>query len=542
MSSRRASILIALGLSSAWLLFATLPYLGDYPIPGWSEMGIAAPAYKLASQGVYGNDLFTGFYGSEERNYEYMPAYPLLVAASFAIVGPGMVQARAVSVACALLVVLLTYAVGRRLFDAAVGVVAAALLVGMRLGLVPGTSGVPLLDFARDVRYDILVPVFVLASSLTFLAAMSPDPRRSQPDGAGLRRSGGWLFAAGVLAGLATLAHVYGAFILAPFAATILLLDGSPASRLRSLLQIAVGWLVAMLPWALYVARDWQAYLGQMSRHEGRFDVLSPSFYLDNLMREVWRYGSWSGGSWSSAFLQPRVGIWLFLLGAPAATVVLWRRARAGRSATDLFILSSLPTLALLLGLLIDVKRYVYVLLLLPFISLFVAVALVETFRRPGRLRTLRRAAVVVVGLLAALEAGAGVAANLRAAAATTPYREVASELRGVVPAGARVLLSQTYWLAFADYETRSINLALQLSRGRRVADAMADIAAGYMVVETYFLDPDSDDPRVIDRTARFFPWFHELAAFRSSHCPTVLLVLDDSHYGEIAVYRCSEE
>ena len=107
---RPRTVLLLLGV---WYLVATLPYLADYPTVDWGQMGIAAPAYKLASHGVYGHDLFAGYYHSELRNYAYMPLYPVLVALSFKVLGLGVWQARLVSVLCGLGVVLLTAKLGR---------------------------------------------------------------------------------------------------------------------------------------------------------------------------------------------------------------------------------------------------------------------------------------------------------------------------------------------------------------------------------------------------------------------------------------------
>ena len=61
-------IIAALTVLLAWFMIATVPYLGHYPTIEAAQMGIAAPAYKLATQGTYGNDLYTGFYRTEKYN------------------------------------------------------------------------------------------------------------------------------------------------------------------------------------------------------------------------------------------------------------------------------------------------------------------------------------------------------------------------------------------------------------------------------------------------------------------------------------------
>ena len=64
---RRNWATAGLALLASWYLLATLPYLGVFPVVEWAQMRIIEPAYKLATQGTYGNDLLAGFFGSEQR-------------------------------------------------------------------------------------------------------------------------------------------------------------------------------------------------------------------------------------------------------------------------------------------------------------------------------------------------------------------------------------------------------------------------------------------------------------------------------------------
>src|SRR5262245_56458221 len=134
-----------------WYAIATFPYLGNFPLPTQDEAQIASPGYKLAFHGVYGQDLYTGYYRSEQYVYEFMPLHPLLLALCFKLLGMGLWQARLVSALCGMATVLLTYVLGRRLYGAALGLCAAAVLCMLRVSLGPQMSGVPLLDFARVV-------------------------------------------------------------------------------------------------------------------------------------------------------------------------------------------------------------------------------------------------------------------------------------------------------------------------------------------------------------------------------------------------------
>ena len=60
---------------------------------------------------------------------------------------------------------------------------------------------------------------------------------------------------------------------------------------------------------------------------QGRFDMLRPSFYLDNLLNEPHRY--FLGVRDPATYL--RVGFWLVVVGLPASLIWLaWRWRRGG--------------------------------------------------------------------------------------------------------------------------------------------------------------------------------------------------------------------
>ncbi len=525
---------LVLVLVSGWYLVATLPNLSNYPLLGWAQMGIAAPAHSLAEEGVYGNPLFTGFHRSELRNYEYMPAYPLLVACAYELFGLGVWQARVVSVLCGWLTVMLIYLLGRQLYGSRVGLIAAILAVTLRLGLLAGTSGVALLDFARLIRYDILVPVGVLAACCCFVAAM----RQPRPRLAAL----GFL-ASGLFAGLATLAHVYGVFILVVLAGILWWQRSLRVLRSTAPYWIAAGWLIAMLPWILYVLQDTEAYLGQMSRHENRFDVFDPGFYWRNLSREIWRYGAWSGGSLEAAFLRPRVGLWVVLMGIPASTILLLRSLRS-RPVKDLLsdriLFLAFPVLQLCLALFIAFKRYYYTLLVLPFLILQLAY-LADLFqRRVSRRGGVARFVLPTLLVLIVAESAAGIAGRHRVASQTTPYLEISKKIAEVIPAGSRVLITQPWWLGLTHFghETLfSVNL-LFLYRDQPIDEIMGRLDPDIVVIEEYFLEGRSTDPRATGNPEARRS-FQDLAGYLARHCSREVARIPDLDYGTIGVYDC---
>src|SRR5262249_53907732 len=149
-------------------VFVSLNHLADFPPVGQDEPWIAAAPYKLVTQGVYGSDLFAGYYGMDRHNLNHMPVYPLLQAGVFRVFGVGTFQMRILPVSLGFVLLLLVVAVGHQLGNAYVGVLAAAFLTGLRVAAGDGATGILLLDLARINRYDIAVPVFGLMALLAF--------------------------------------------------------------------------------------------------------------------------------------------------------------------------------------------------------------------------------------------------------------------------------------------------------------------------------------------------------------------------------------
>src|SRR6266571_5505120 len=156
----RRPALVALATGAVFLLIS-VRHLDSVPQVYVDEPWQASTAYRLMTSGVFGSDLFAGFHNMDQRYYGFMPLHPLLLAAVFKVLGVGLAQARIEPVSLTALTLVLTFALGVRLFNAWVGALAVALLVCVRWsGLTyVQLSGIPLVDLARIARYDPLVPV-----------------------------------------------------------------------------------------------------------------------------------------------------------------------------------------------------------------------------------------------------------------------------------------------------------------------------------------------------------------------------------------------
>ncbi len=113
-------------------LVTGLRHLDSVPQVYEDEPWQASTAYKLVTSGVFGSDLFAGFYHMDQRYYGFMPLHPLLMAAVFKLLGVGLAQARLETVLLTAATLVLTFALGYRLFNVWVGAIAVALLVLVR--------------------------------------------------------------------------------------------------------------------------------------------------------------------------------------------------------------------------------------------------------------------------------------------------------------------------------------------------------------------------------------------------------------------------
>jgi hypothetical protein len=281
-----------------------------------------------------------------------------------------------------------------------------------------------------------------------------------------------------------------------------------------------------------------------MLRHESRFDLLDPGFYWNNVIREHWRYGKWFGGSLRHPVLWPRVGIWLLLTGVPLAGALLWRRARRGPSLPDRLLLAALPLLVALMAVLLDYKRYVYLVLVLPFLALYIALAIVTTWRWAAGRDWLWRLALGIVLVAAIWEGAAGVLHSFQVARSTTPYLQVTQAIADSIPAGSRVLAAQPFWLGLVGYDMRSINLVFVLSdphyripQTPSIEQAIDQVQPDYIVSEDLLVEAYAREPE--DGSLMVAQW-HAFARYLNERCSKVDTIVNHD-YSNVSVYRCGD-
>lgn len=429
----RSRGLIILLLLSFWAI--SLHNLAQVPQVFTDEPWLASFAWKLAHTGIYGSDIFAGLHRMESRAYGFMPIQPLTLTAVLRLAGLGLFQVRFASVIMGLLTLALTYALGKRLFGAAVGITAVALLLLWRTtAIIPLlVSGILFVDASRIARYDIFVPVLGLAALHMYISAH--------------RRGGGWRFAlAGGLAALSALANVYGGF----WVGILLILLLWNREGWRPILWLLGGVVVALTPYAFYIGHDIPAWIGQTLIFPNRYELYSWRWYLGNMAREPERYVPGLGGQPWRIVIRP--GLLLLLLALPLSAVALARQAIWQRDWAARLLVTPAVVLPLSFALLIYSKFINYLVVIVPVWALVLAWGGVMMWRRGGWTRPL----LAVILSFTLLEGGSRHVALWQANQTIQPYEPFISQVRAHIPTGARVLGAQTFWFGLEDFDYRS--------------------------------------------------------------------------------------
>lgn len=507
-------------------LFVSLSHLSVFPPVGEDEPWIAAASYKLATHGLYGSDLFAGYYGMDQHVYEHMPVYSLLEAAAFKLFGVGVFQMRLLSVAFGLALALTVWAVGRQMAGERAGALAVVLMVGLRVADGGDATGILLLDRARISRYDIAVPVFGLLALLAFNRAERTRARA-------------WYATAGALAGLSGLSHLYGLFWMPVFFAVTIARRGRRSVRDGQLWSLVAGFAAMWVPWVAFVATGWSDYLAQMRTSSDRFDLLNPSFYLSNVVREIDRYRFIELFDPSGSLRLARPGAWTALFGiSVAVAAILWLKKRQRDDPVFALAVASIVQVTMF-AIWLSTKSSNYVIALWPLGMLCLAWFGIWLWDRWPEVRG--RAGLVALLAFILIEGGARIAHAQGTARKTTPYDWFESQVAACIPAGSLVLGFQHYWLGLRQFPYRTWLLPLYyadpnlyhepISFDRAIERVNPDV----LLVDRYFTDllETTKDPR--------YPYHRVHAgfeAFTTRHRMDPLCVVRDRTYGTLAVYR----
>ncbi|CAN5661056.1 hypothetical protein BH23CHL2_BH23CHL2_20700 [soil metagenome] len=524
--------LIWTALLSGFPVIIAGPNLGNFPGVSGDDSWIMSASHKLATEGVFGSDLYQGFANAERRYFIALPVYHFLQAGSFAVFGTSVGVARAVTLVSGVVVLWCVAWLARRWHGAAVAVVAASLIVFWRTNLLNLASGLSFLSVSRTGRYDMTAVAFVLLS----LVGMEMIRDRERRD---------FAFATGVLAGLATLTQFFGAFV-APLIAVLLVVErGWSVYREPVARWLAAGWFGVVAPYALYVSIYWTDFAGQSALKTGRMEFGSPSFYLDNLVDEPDRYRHLFddfipalNGQYER-FDQPLSPL-LFGVAAIVSLVAHVVRIQRGPSRGERWLAAAIAVPGLCLALFDGTNATLYAAVLLPFICIAIAHAAVLALRWSLRQRSL--AIGVAAGFL--VVAPAVIVANESIAAyqqervwsgQIVQYDDAAAEIEARLPAGQMVLGAERWWAGMHDSHsyvavtalTRQLVSADERNEPAQLVDIVARYGIGAIVVD--------DDCRA---TIQRLPlWLQEQFTDLFQNHAEVTGTVNVQSYGEVVVY-----
>lgn len=518
-----------LGLTALFTWIAAIDLENFRPVSN-DDVWIMSASYKLAMQGVFGSDLYAGFFHADRHYFIALPVHHILQASSFRVLGAGVAQARLVSLIGAVLLLWAVSWLAYRWYGLAVALLTGVFLVFWRSDLIATWPGLPLLTVARSGRYD------VGAVAWSWLALLFLDRL--------MWRSGRLTaLTVGLCSGLAALPQFFGAAALPLVSLAWLWHRGKRALKETTTYWIVTGVLVVLLPYGLYVASHFADFLGQSSLKEGRTDFGNPGFYLTNVSREPERFAAF----WHrplprlplvDAFSRP-ASPWLLVAGIGPALLYLGARSRRAGMMHDRLLGLCLIVTAGFLALADQTKAPVYAIILLPPLCLTLALGWVGTLRaawEQGWWLPLRLAlAGVSVGLLAiiARESRAAYQIDLRQSGEVSRYLDVGRGIDAHLTPGARVLGADRWWWALRDHPYRSLNSVwpqwrIAREQGKRLpelSDWIHQIQPDFIVV--------SNDVR------RMYPdeLQNQYLSFLQ-RCALLVGAWTDRTYGPIEIYR----
>jgi hypothetical protein len=497
------------------------------------EVWIMSASYKLATQGVFGSDLWAGFFNAERHYFIALPVHHILQALLFRIAGADVTQARLVSLIGAVVLIWTVSWLAYRWYGLTAALLAGVLLVFWRSNLTASWPGLPLLAVARSGRYDVSAVAWVWLSILLL------DTHLRRPG-----RATALLL--GITSGLATLTQFFGAAVLPLIGLAWVWQRGKGALKDRTIFWLLAGLAAVLLPYALYATLHYPDLLGQTILKGERAHFTSPQFYLNNALTEFRRFSSLLGRStptWAApdAFDRP-YSPWLAAVAFWPALIFLVARVRRGDAIGDRTLFLSIAVLWGFLWLLDQTKAPLYAIILLPSLCILLAASWTTLLRwsfwpaRPALARLLLSSAAAALLIVIVVESGRAHAVDLTQAAQVSSYMEVGQAIDSFLPPGARLLGAERWWWALRGHPYLSMyNVWAQWNVARQSGGPLPEFADWVEETRTDFIIVNSDvryppDDLLLDQYSTFL-----------QSCSLQVAAWSDPNYGDIEVYQVAK-
>ncbi len=497
------------------------------------EIWIMSASYKLATRGVFGSDLWTGFFNAERHYFIALPVHHILQALLFRIAGADVAQARLVSLVGAVVLIWTVSWLAYRWYGLTAALLAGVLLVFWRSNLTASWPGLPLLAVARSGRYDASAVAWVWLSILLL------DTHLRRP-----RRATALLL--GISSGLATLTQFFGAAVMPLVGLVWLWHRGRAALKDHTIFWLLAGLAAILLPYVLYAATHYPDLVGQALLKGERAHFASPQFYLANALHEFRRFSSLLGRSaptWAApdAFDRP-YSPWLAAVAFWPALIFLVARVRRVSAVGDRILFLSIAALWGFLWLLDQTKAPLYAIVLLPSLCILLAAAWATLLRwafgpaRPALARLLLSGATAALLIVIVVESRRAHAVDLAQAAQVSSYMEVGQTIDALLPPGARLLGAERWWWALRGHPYLSMyNVWAQWQVARESGGLLPQFADWVEESQTDFIIVNSDVRHPPDDLLR-----DQYSTFLRT-CSLPVAAWSDPNYGDIEVYQVAK-
>ena len=474
-------------LISCLFLLQVVPYLSHRWVT--DESWYAGPGVTL-SQGHGMNDPGIGPNDAEHRLDVRPPGTAMVMAGFFHLLRTDVVAARMGSVLAGLLIPLLLYGLVRDGFGE---------IPALLCALLAATDNF-LVTTSRTARPESLTVLCVVLAALPlkrYWQAARPV----------------WAVVCGLLLALGTMFHVTLLGYIVAYGLLLMVLDHRAGRMpLRGVLLYAAGYFAGLLPYAAWVLgvpnREGRAGFRLEFLHRAAADSLPVK-----LAQELARYRDYFGFGMlhghGLAALPVRLPIPLAFF---AATYLLWRFRRSWLYVELLLLVPSVLWLVYTVN-----KSSRYLSLLAPVTALVLSGAVAAVWQHPR----LRRPAVAAVLLVCLMQVGANLL--LLNGARRADYHRVTAELESVIPPGAPVYGTITFWMGLRHHpfisdertdplQARDYGAKYFISGDRMMTEGSATDSEFYVTLRQHFAEVTATGTQVGE--------------------------FDDPYYGDLKVYR----
>lgn len=485
---RRYLDFVAVGCVAGGFALVASQRLGSVPVPdSGDEAMILQVPYELIHRGEFAWPMYQLLGGNIEHVWHSLrPVYYFLLTGFFEVFGWGLLQGRAFNLTAAMLLLVVLYLIGRRLFDWRVAMIAV-------IGLVCDQT---FLERSRMIRNE------TIATALALLAFYLYEVAEE-------KQKGVLFVAAGIAAGAGVMCHTTILYVPVVVLVLMLLRRRSQVFSDSRLYLFLAGILAVMAYEVVYDVVDYKNLQLQYRSDRAHFPIAS---LWENLTSEPLRYQRWWAGAETYPIANLSEGllhvVQLIVVGAVAYAVIFGSmRARRGNAGSDPRIRIWTATLVTVIFFAVATgpkrKAMTYMVYIAPWLMLCIGIMARELFDSVTRLKAngsnwrYRIAMGLALILLSVFAVAAGRTTYRYLKLVNSPdiasFEDFRAALREIVPDGTcpASVLFPVVWLAFPESDRCYITI-----EGRMVDDLELDGKDYTLLVPTmrnpWIGDPDA--------------------------------------------------